>query len=135
MSSPKQPPTRPAVTYAVWRSQTFEATPSARPPGSVKLYSPDRPDEAWSATRTGRWSRVVPATEAELYRVRTTCQWQGEPFSVEGSTPGGRLQLTYLGRDHRRAEDLGLTMAEPGVYVTTAAPDEVTGPEQVRSPV
>ena len=134
MTRPTQHPAS-TDTWAEWQGRTFEAVPSARPPGSVKLFSPDRPDDRWTATRTGRWSRVVPAAEAELYRVRTTCRWQGEPFSVEGSTPGGRLQLTYLGRDHRRAETLGLTMAQPGVYVTTAAPDEVTSVEQVRSPV
>lgn len=126
-------PTRPDGLYAQWQGRTWEAATTGRPPGSVKVFAEEQIDPEFTATLTGRWSRTLPRTQVQLFRLATYCRWRGAAFRVEGPTPSGDLRLGYLGRDETEARSLGLTKAGPGIYVGTAAPTEVTDLRQERS--
>ncbi len=125
----------PDGQYARWQERTWEASPVATPRGSVTLFSPTQADPEFRETPTERWARVLPQTDVELFRLATYCRWKGARFRVEGRTADGRLQLGYLGRSEDEATALGLTKAQPGVFVTTVPESEVTDLEQVRTPI
>ena len=126
-----QPPL-PDGLYAEWAGRTWEATTVARPPESVKVLADTQVDPEFSQTLTGRWARTLPRSEVRLFRLATYCRWQDVRFRVEGTTSTGELRLGYLGRDETEARRLGLTRAQPGVYVGAAPRTAVTDLQQER---
>ena len=123
----------PDGLYAEWADRTWEATTVVRPPDSVRVYAETQADPQFTPTMTGRWARTLPRADVRLFRLATYCRWRGARFRVEGTTSTGELSLGYLGRSETEARQLGLTKAEPGVYVGSAPPSEVTDLRQERT--
>jgi hypothetical protein len=80
--------------------------------------------EGWEQVRPQTWVAAVPATECELFEVVITATWQGIPVRVLSSGPDGARVLLLID-DGARAEALGATAIEPGVYEATVATDDL----------
>jgi hypothetical protein len=107
---------------ARWQAQEFEASPDGE---QVRLYATE-PEEGFEEIRAGRFVRVLPATEIEdLWYVRTTCRWQGEPFVVLAEHDSW-LRVEYTGGKAPVARSLGLEEFDYGVYQGWAPAAEVT---------
>jgi hypothetical protein len=105
---------------ALWHGDEYEASPDG---GNLRLYRPDSA-EGFEEVRPGRYRRVVPATEATLEYVRTTCRWRDEPFIVLAEHEGW-LRLEYTGGVAPVAAELGLEEFDYGVYQGWAPKSEV----------
>ncbi len=81
--------------------------------------------EGWEQVRPGAWVAAVPAGECELFEVVITATWQGLPVRVLSSGPAG-ARVLLLVDDADRAEAVGATVIEPGVFEATVAADELT---------
>ena len=113
---------------AVWQGEEYEASPASD--GTVRLYSPTE-QAGFEAVTTGRYRRVVPATEVSALRyVRTTCQWRGLRYVVIGEYNAWlRLELWDSGPIQSGEWDpqqLGLERFDDGVYQCWAPRGEVT---------
>jgi hypothetical protein len=106
---------------ARWRGQEYEASPDGE---QVRIYQPE-PADGFEEVRPGRYVRALPAAEADLSYVRTTCAWRGEPFIVLAEQDGW-LRVEYTGGRAPVAESLGLEEFDFGVYQGWAPANEVT---------
>lgn len=107
---------------ARWRGQEYEASPDGE---HVRLYQPV-PDDGFQEVRPGRYVKVLPVAEVEdLWYVRTTCTWRGEPFIVLARHDDW-LRVEYTGGWAPVAQALGLEEFDFGVYQGWAPADEVT---------
>jgi hypothetical protein len=107
---------------ARWGDAEYEASPDG---DDVRLYRPD-PADGFEEVRSGRYRRVVAATECGgLVYVRTTCQWRNQPFIVLAEHEGW-LRVEYTGGRAPVAAELGLEEFEYGVYQGWAPRAEVT---------
>jgi hypothetical protein len=114
---------------ARWRGREYEASPDG---DDVRLYRPD-PDEGFTEVRSGRYVRVVPATEVDkLEYVRTTCSWKGEPFIVLAEHESW-LRVEYTGGRWPIAESMGLEEFDFGVYQGWAPANQVTDLREQRA--
>lgn len=109
---------------ARWRGSEFVADVV----GDSVLLSmrADSAPEGWEQVRPQTWVAAVPAAECELLEVVLTATWQGVPVRVLSSGPAGARVLLLID-DAARAEDLGATVVEPGVFEATAATDDLEG--------
>jgi hypothetical protein len=106
---------------ARWQGEEYEASPDG---DHVRLYRPD-PADGFDEVVPGRYRRVVPAGEAEIDYVRTSCVWRDEPFIVLAEHEGW-LRLEYTGGLAPVARKLGLEEFDYGVYQGWAPADEVS---------
>jgi hypothetical protein len=107
---------------ARWRDRDYEASPDG---DDVRLYQPEGGD-GFEEVHSGRYVRVVPATEVEhLGYVRTICRWKGEPFIVLAQHESW-LRVEYTGGRWPIAESMGLEEFDFGVYQGWAPVGEVT---------
>lgn len=107
---------------ARWRARDYEASPNG---DEVRLYAPTA-DDGFDEIRAGRHRRIVPVTEIDdLWYVRTTCTWQGQPFIVLAEHDSW-LRVEYTGGKAPVAGELGLEEFDYGVYQGWAAAGDVT---------
>ncbi len=107
---------------ARWHGREYEASPDG---DEVRLYSGSTED-GFEELRGGRFRRVLPATEIDdLWYVRTTCTWRGEPFIVLAEHDSW-LRIEYTGGKAPVARQLGLEEFDYGVYQGWAARSDVT---------
>ncbi len=81
--------------------------------------------EGWEQVRPETWVAAVPAGECALFEVVITATWQGLPVRVLSSGPAG-ARVLLLVDDADRAEAVGATVIEPGVFEATVAADELS---------
>ena len=81
--------------------------------------------EGWEQVRPETWVAAVPAGECEVFEVVLSATWQGVPVRVLSSGPAGARALLLVD-DADRAEALGATVVEPGVFEATVSADELT---------
>lgn len=84
----------------------------------------DEGPAGWEQVRPQTWVAAVPATECELFEVVLTATWQGVPVRILESGPSGARVLLQID-DAARAEALGATVVEPGVFEATAAIEDL----------
>jgi hypothetical protein len=107
---------------ARWRGREYDASPDG---DQVRLYQAE-PGDGWTQVGPRRHVRVVPAADvADLFYVRTTCTWRGQPFIVL-TEQDGWLRLEYTGGRAPVAEALRLDVFDFGVYQGWARATEVT---------
>jgi hypothetical protein len=86
----------------------------------------DTGPEGWEQVRPQTWVAAVPVEECELFEVVLTATWQGVPVRVLSSGPSG-ARVLLLSDDAERAEALGATTVEPGVFEATVPTDDLVG--------
>jgi hypothetical protein len=84
----------------------------------------DEGPQGWEQVRPQTWVAAVPAAECELFEVVLTATWRGVPVRILESGPSGARVLLLID-DASRAESLGATVVEPGVFEATAAVDDL----------
>lgn len=84
----------------------------------------DEGPQGWEQVRPQTWVAAVPAAECELFEVVLTATWQGVPVRILESGPSGARVLLLID-DASRAEALGATVVEPGVFEAMAAVDDL----------
>jgi hypothetical protein len=112
-----------------WRDEEYEVSPEG---DDMRLYATE-PREGFDEIRTGRWRRIVPATEvSDLAYVRTSCTWRDEPFIVLGEHESW-LRLEYTGGKAPVAAALRLEEFDYGVYQGWAPMAEVSDIREYRT--
>jgi hypothetical protein len=85
------------------------------------------PEELGFDPAPGHWRKqVVRAEVDELWESRPVGSFHGDPCLVLDDL-GDRLHITYLGKDGRRARELGFWQVDRGVYELLTPREEVTG--------
>jgi hypothetical protein len=85
------------------------------------------PEELGFEPAPGHWrKRTIRAEVDALWESRPIGTFHGEPCLVLDDL-GDRLHIAYLGKDGRRARELGYWQVDRGVYELLAPRDEVTG--------
>lgn len=92
-----------------------------------------QPPDGFDQVREFVAERIVSTSELEtIVDTTLSCSWNGAPFEIVNNT-GGHASLTYTGGDFRLAQRMGLNYAQPSVYETTVATDQleqVTGAQR-----
>jgi hypothetical protein len=115
--------------FARWRGREYEVSPDG---SEMRLYSSGAED-GFSPVRPGRFVRVVPAADVEDFAyIRTTCEWQDEPFIVLGEADGW-LRVEYTGGKAPVARTLELEEFDFGVYQGWAPLTEVSNIREYRA--
>ncbi len=85
------------------------------------------PEELGFEPAPGHWRKQVIRAEVEvLWESRPVGTFHGDPCLVLDDL-GDRLHIGYLGKDGRRARELGYWQVDRGVYELLTPRDEVTG--------
>jgi hypothetical protein len=85
------------------------------------------PEELGFEPAPGHWrKRVIRAEVDVLWESRPVGTFHGDPCLVLDDL-GDRLHIAYLGKDGRRARELGYWQVDRGVYELLTPRDEVTG--------
>ena len=85
------------------------------------------PEELGFEPAPGHWRKQVIRAEVEvLWESRPVGTFHGDPCLVLDDL-GDRLHIAYLGKDGRRARELGYWQVDRGVYELLTPRDEVTG--------
>lgn len=112
---------------ARWQGREYEASPAG---DEVRLYVGGADEafagEGFEEIRSDRFRRIVPAEDVDdLWYVRNTCVWRGEPFIVLARHDAW-LRVEYTGGKAPVARALGLEEFDYGVYQGWAPSAEVT---------
>ena len=86
--------------------------------------------QGWEQVRPETWVAAVPLPECELFEVVLTATWQGVPVRVLSSGSTGARVLLQVD-DAERAEALGATVIEPGVFEATVPTGDLVGMQGV----
>jgi hypothetical protein len=85
------------------------------------------PEELGFEPAPGHWRKHIIRTEVDvLWESRPVGSFHGDPCLVLDDL-GDRLHITYLGKDGRRARELGFWQVDRGVYELLTPREEVTG--------
>jgi hypothetical protein len=85
------------------------------------------PEELGFEPAPGHWRKQVIRAEIDvLWESRPVGSFHGDPCLVLDDL-GDRLHIAYLGKDGRRARDLGFWQVDRGVYELLTPREEVTG--------
>ena len=85
------------------------------------------PEELGFDPAPGHWRKQVNRVEVdELWESRPVGRFHGDPCLVLDDL-GDRLHIAYLGKDGRRARELGFWQVDRGVYELLTPREEVTG--------
>ena len=85
------------------------------------------PEELGFEPAPGHWRKHVIRAEVEvLWESRPVGSFHGDPCLVLDDL-GDRLHIAYLGKDGRRARELGFWQVDRGVYELLTPREEVTG--------
>ncbi len=94
----------------------------------VTLFSPGPPpEELGFAAAAGHWRKQVSVSDlSALWQSRLVGEYRGEPCLVLDDL-GDRLHLVYLGRDAKRATQLGYWEIDREVFEVVVAREDVAG--------
>ena len=85
------------------------------------------PEELGFEPAPGHWRKQVIRAEVDvLWESRPVGRFHGDPCLVLDDL-GDRLHIAYLGKDGRRARELGFWQVDRGVYELLTPREEVTG--------
>jgi hypothetical protein len=85
------------------------------------------PEELGFEPAPGHWRKQVRSAEVDvLWESRPVGSFHGDPCLVLDDL-GDRLHIAYLGKDGRRARELGFWQVDRGVYELLTPREEVTG--------
>ena len=85
------------------------------------------PEELGFEPAPGHWRKQVNRAEVDvLWESRPVGRFHGDPCLVLDDL-GDRLHIAYLGKDGRRARELGFWQVDRGVYELLTPREEVTG--------
>ena len=85
------------------------------------------PEELGFEPAPGHWRKQVNRAEVDgLWESRPVGSFHGDPCLVLDDL-GDRLHIAYLGKDGRRARELGFWQVDRGVYELLTPREEVTG--------
>ena len=85
------------------------------------------PEELGFEPAPGHWRKQVTSAEVDvLWESRPVGSFHGDPCLVLDDL-GDRLHIAYLGKDGRRARELGFWQVDRGVYELLTPREEVTG--------
>lgn len=92
--------------------------------GVLVSAATDAGPEGWEQVRPGVWTAALPLQECEIFEVVLTATWRGVPVRILASGPSGARVLLLID-DAARAEELGATVIEPGVFEAMVAVDDL----------
>src|ERR1700722_5053157 len=112
---------------ATYRGVPYEAGVGPSSSEVVLFAACPPPEELGFDPAPGHWRKQVNRGEGdELWESRPVGRFHGDPCLVLDDL-GDRLHIAYLGKDGRRARELGYWQVDRGVYELLTPRDEVTG--------
>ena len=112
---------------ATYRGVPYEAGVGPSNSDVVLFAACPPPEELGFEPAPGHWRKHVIRAEVDvLWESRPVGRFHGDPCLVLDDL-GDRLHIAYLGKDGRRARELGYWQVNRGVYELLTPRDEVTG--------
>jgi hypothetical protein len=112
---------------ATYRGVAYEAGVGPTDKDIVLFAACPPPEELGFQPATGHWRKAVSRAEVDaVWESRPSGTFRGEPCLVLDDL-GEHLHISYLGHHPSRAERLGYSQTEPGVFELLAAREDVTG--------
>jgi hypothetical protein len=112
---------------ATYKGVPYEAGVGPTDSDVVLFAACPPPEELGFEPAPGHWrKRIIRAEVDSLWESRPIGTFHGEPCLVLDDL-GDRLHIAYLGKDGRRARELGYWQVDRGVYELLTPRDEVTG--------
>src|SRR5947207_2165683 len=112
---------------ATYRGVPYEAGVGPTDKDVVLFAACPPPEELGFEPWPGHWRKAVSRAQVDaLWESRPSGTFRGEPCLVLDDL-GEHLHIGYLGHDPARAERLGYSEMEPGVFEVLAAREDVTG--------
>ena len=112
---------------ATYRGVAYEAGVGPTDKDIVLFAACPPPEELGFQPATGHWRKAVSRAEVDaVWESRPSGTFRGEPCLVLDDL-GENLHISYLGHHPSRAERLGYSQTEPGVFELLAAREDVTG--------
>jgi hypothetical protein len=112
---------------ATYRGVPYEAGVGPTDADVVLFAACPPPEDLGFEPAPGHWrKRVIRAEVDMLWESRPVGAFHGEPCLVLDDH-GDRLHIAYLGKDSRRARELGYWQVDRGVFELLTPRDEVTG--------
>ena len=117
---------------ATYRGVPYEAGVGPSSSEVVLFAACPPPEELGFEPAPGHWRKQVIRAEIDmLWESRPVGSFHGDPCLVLDDL-GDRLHIAYLGKDGRRARDLGFWQVDRGVYELLTPREEVTGLNEER---
>ncbi len=111
---------------ATYRGVPYEVGVGPSPSDVVLFAACPPPEELGFEPAPGHWRKHVIRAEVNvLWESRPVGTFHGDPCLVLDDL-GDRLHIAYLGKDGRRARELGYWQVDRGVYELLTPRDEVT---------
>lgn len=111
---------------ATYRGVAYEAGVGPTDKDVVLFAALPPPEELGFQPATGHWRKAVSRAEVDaVWESRPSGVFRGEPCLVLDDL-GEQLHISYLGYHPSRAERLGYSQLEPGVFELVAAREDVT---------
>ena len=112
---------------ATYRGVAYEAGVGPTDKDIVLFAACPPPEELGFQPATGHWRKAVSRAEVDaVWESRPSGTFRGEPCLVLDDL-GEHLHISYLGHHPSRAERLGYSQTEPGVFELLAVREDVTG--------
>jgi hypothetical protein len=112
---------------ATYRGVPYEAGVGPSSSEMVLFAACPPPEELGFEPAPGHWRKQVNRAEVDgLWESRPVGSFHGDPCLVLDDL-GDRLHIAYLGKDGRRARELGFWQVDRGVYELLTPREEVTG--------
>ena len=112
---------------ATYRAVPYEVGVGPSSSDVVLFAACPPPEELGFEPAPGHWRKHVIRAEVNvLWESRPVGTFHGDPCLVLDDL-GDRLHIAYLGKDGRRARELGYWQVDRGVYELLTPRDEVTG--------
>jgi hypothetical protein len=111
---------------ATYRGVPYEVGVGPSSSGVVLFAACPPPEELGFEPAPGHWRKPVNRAEVDvLWESRPVGSFHGDPCLVLDDL-GDRLHIAYLGKDGRRARELGFWQVDRGVYELLTPREEVT---------
>jgi hypothetical protein len=118
---------------ATYRGVPYEAGVGPSSSDLVLFAACPPPEELGFEPAPGHWRKHLIRAEVDvLWESRPVGTFHGDPCLVLDDL-GDRLHIAYLGKDGRRARELGYWQVDRGVYELLTPRDEVTGLTEERA--
>lgn len=112
---------------ATYRGVPYEAGIGPTDKDVVLFAACPPPEELGFLPAPGHWRKPVSRAEVDaVWESRPSGMFRGEPCLVIDDL-GENVHISYLGDDSYRAEQLGYSQVEPGVFELVTVREDVTG--------